>query len=112
MNSQENKKSQIYRISDYQQFVQLIKDNPLLRILTNGKDVFAWKYDIASHDEVRQLFPEITNEWTAYQIENGHLFHSVKINFPVMDRFLCQWFPKCCEYIDDYNRKTGLNLFC
>ncbi len=107
---EENVKNKIYRITNKEQFIQLIKDNPLLRILTNGADVFAWKYELACHDEVRRLFPEITDNWTGYLIDNGRLLHSVKIDFPVMDKFLCQWFPERCEHIDEYNRCEGLRL--
>ncbi len=108
---EENIKNKIYRITNKEQFVQLIKNNPLLRILTNGAGVFAWKYELACHDEVRQLFPEITDDWTGYLIDNGRLLHSVKIDFPVMDKFLCRWFPDSCERIDEYNRREGLRLF-
>ena len=58
-------KDRIYRITNKEQLIQLINDNPLLRILTNGPDVFAWEYELACHDEVRQLFPEITDDWTS-----------------------------------------------
>lgn len=108
---EENIKNKIYRIMNKEQFIQLVKDNPLLRILTNGADVFAWKYELACHDEVRRLFPEITGDWTGYLIDNGRLLHSVKIDFPVMDKLLCRWFPDSCERIDEYNRREGLRLF-
>lgn len=108
---EENVKNKIYRITNKEQFIQLIKDNPLLRIITNGADVFAWEYELACHDEVRRLFSEITDDWTGYLIDNGRLLHSVKIDFPVMDKFLRQWFPDSCERIDEYNRQEGLRLF-
>ena len=81
---EENIKNKIYRITNKEQFVQLIKNNPLLRILTNGAGVFAWKYEFACHDEVRQLFPEITDDWTGYLIDNGRLLHSVKNGYSIL----------------------------
>ena len=111
MNTQEeNIKLKVHRITNRQQFIQLINDNPLLRILTNGAEVFAWKYELACHDEVRRLFHEITDDWIGYLIDNGRLLHSVKIDFSVMYKFLCLWFSESCEGIDKYNRCEGLRL--
>ncbi|MBQ9235402.1 MAG: hypothetical protein IJ184_02935 [Alphaproteobacteria bacterium] len=105
--------SQIYKIADKERFIELIKKYPLIRILTNGEDVYAWDYDIASHDEVRNAFSEITDKFAAYRIDKGRLIHSVKIDYAVMQKFISRWFPSCYykDYITEYDKLDGLDLF-
>ena len=109
----DNRKSLIHKINSQQQFILLMNDYPLLRILTNGNNVYAWEYEIACHDDVRRLFPDITDDWVAYRIDKGRLLHSTKIDYQTMQTFLRNWFPDCyyCEHIDEYDKLNGLNLF-
>lgn len=107
-------KSKIYKIDSKQQLIEMIKQYPLIRILTNGKTVFAWEYDVANHDEVRNAFTEITDEFTAYWIDNkGRLLHSIKIDYPVLKKFVNYWFPDCWygKHIKEYDSHEGLPLF-
>jgi len=106
-------KSKIYKIDSKQQLIEMIKQYPLIRILTNGKTVFAWEYDVANHDEVRNAFTEITDKFAAYRIDKGRLLPSVKIDLPIIQKFLNKWFPDCWygKHIKEYDSHEGLPLF-
>lgn len=67
----------VYKLKTKDELYWLIKQHKILRILTNGKDVFAWDGELACHHEVSISCDELKNYankgYANYTIENQYL---------------------------------------
>lgn len=72
----------IYKIKSQKQLINLIKHCAMLRIFTNGKDVYAWNSEFTDHQHARKMLGGLDESYNSYTIENnGRLLHCVVINY-------------------------------
>ena len=87
----------VHKLKTKDELYWLIKQHKILRILTNGKDVFAWDGELACHHEVSISCDELknyaNNGYANYTIENQYLCHSICKYPTIAQNFIKNWFP-------------------
>lgn len=104
----------IYKIKSQKQLISLIKHCVMLRIFTNGKDVYAWNSEFTDHQHARKMLGGLDESYNSYTIENnGRLLHCIVINYPVLKNFIQTWFPDCWYgfHVKEYDTHEGICLF-
>ncbi len=59
-----------------EQFKRLCEHHKLVRILTDGKTLYAWNAEEAEHKEIRSKL-HLSDEFIGFLLENGMLYSSI-----------------------------------
>lgn len=93
----EHKGSKIFRIKSKQELYGLMNRMPL-RLLFDGKTLFAWSAFDFDHKEAKEIlksYEEFNDKFEGFLIEKGHLVPSIQNRAGMVEKFIKSYFPSC-----------------
>ena len=93
----EHKGSKIFKIKSKTELYGLMNKMPL-RLLFDGKTLFAWSAFDFDHKEVKEVlreYKELNDNFEGFLIEKEHLVPSLQKKSGMVEKFINRYFPNC-----------------